>query len=186
MVVGGAGQLSWARARRIAPAQPARPQWRPEDACGSFVRASRSLNRTAHLSLCLAQALALIFAIQRCDPAPFYIFDEIDANLDEVHRTAVAAMVHKMSRTAQFITTTFHRELVTPADKCYGVTFANAVRPRGVQLWSPLSLTRGPYTGEPRARGRQGHGAALHRRGQPRQVTTFRVNKQSCLVVIPC
>jgi len=30
-------------------------------------------------SLC---ALALIFAIQRCDPAPFYLFDEIDANLD--------------------------------------------------------------------------------------------------------
>lgn len=27
-------------------------------------------------------ALALIFAIQRCDPAPFYLFDEIDANLD--------------------------------------------------------------------------------------------------------
>lgn len=30
-------------------------------------------------SLC---ALALIFAIQQCDPAPFYLFDEIDANLD--------------------------------------------------------------------------------------------------------
>lgn len=27
-------------------------------------------------------ALALIFAIQRCDPAPFYLFDEIDAALD--------------------------------------------------------------------------------------------------------
>jgi chromosome segregation ATPase len=26
-------------------------------------------------------ALALIFAIQRCDPAPFYLFDEIDAAL---------------------------------------------------------------------------------------------------------
>ena len=23
-------------------------------------------------------ALALIFAIQKCDPAPFYLFDEID------------------------------------------------------------------------------------------------------------
>ena len=30
-------------------------------------------------SLC---ALGLIFAIQQCDPAPFYLFDEIDANLD--------------------------------------------------------------------------------------------------------
>lgn len=27
-------------------------------------------------------ALALIFAIQQCDPAPFYLFDEVDANLD--------------------------------------------------------------------------------------------------------
>jgi structural maintenance of chromosome 3 (chondroitin sulfate proteoglycan 6) len=35
-------------------------------------------------------ALALIFAIQKCDPAPFYLFDEIDANLDAQYRTAVA------------------------------------------------------------------------------------------------
>ena len=37
-------------------------------------------------------ALALIFAIQKCDPAPFYLFDEIDANLDAQYRTAVAGM----------------------------------------------------------------------------------------------
>jgi len=35
-------------------------------------------------------ALALVFAIQKCDPAPFYLFDEIDANLDAQYRTAVA------------------------------------------------------------------------------------------------
>ncbi|KAJ4833384.1 hypothetical protein Tsubulata_032960, partial [Turnera subulata] len=34
-------------------------------------------------------ALALIFAVQRCDPAPFYLFDEIDAALDPQYRTAV-------------------------------------------------------------------------------------------------
>ncbi|EEF32748.1 Structural maintenance of chromosome, putative [Ricinus communis] len=34
-------------------------------------------------------ALTLIFAIQRCDPAPFYLFDEIDAALDPQYRTAV-------------------------------------------------------------------------------------------------
>lgn len=40
-------------------------------------------------------ALALIFAIQRCDPAPFYLFDEIDAALDPQYRTTVAKMLKK-------------------------------------------------------------------------------------------
>lgn len=35
-------------------------------------------------------ALAIIFAIQKCDPAPFYLFDEVDANLDPMYRLAVA------------------------------------------------------------------------------------------------
>lgn len=35
-------------------------------------------------------ALAFIFAIQKCDPAPFYLFDEIDQALDPQHRKAVA------------------------------------------------------------------------------------------------
>merc|ERR1712150_394410 len=52
-------------------------------------------------------ALALIFAIQRCDPAPFYLFDEIDAALDAQHRKAVADMIHELADGAQFITTTF-------------------------------------------------------------------------------
>jgi len=72
-------------------------------------------------------ALALIFAIQRCDPAPFYLFDEIDANLDAAYRTAVANMIHELSEDAQFITTTFRPELLRHANKFYGVTFRNRV-----------------------------------------------------------
>ncbi|KAJ1970892.1 Structural maintenance of chromosomes protein 3 [Dimargaris xerosporica] len=72
-------------------------------------------------------ALALIFAIQRCDPAPFYLFDEIDANLDVVYRTAVAQMIHDLSENAQFITTTFRPEMLANCDKFYGVTFVNKV-----------------------------------------------------------
>ncbi|KAJ1655564.1 Structural maintenance of chromosomes protein 3 [Dispira simplex] len=72
-------------------------------------------------------ALGLIFAIQRCDPAPFYLFDEIDANLDAVYRTSVARMIHELSENAQFITTTFRPELLADCDKFYGVTFVNKV-----------------------------------------------------------
>lgn len=73
-------------------------------------------------------ALATVFAIQKCDPAPFYLFDEIDANLDAQYRGAVARMVQELAQGAQFITTTFRPELVRAADKCYGVLFgANKV-----------------------------------------------------------
>ncbi|KAI9799955.1 MAG: hypothetical protein M1825_004326 [Sarcosagium campestre] len=76
-------------------------------------------------SLC---ALALVFAIQQCDPAPFYLFDEIDANLDAQYRTAVANMLKSVSENAengQFICTTFRPEMVMVADKCYGVLYNN-------------------------------------------------------------
>ncbi|RZC53641.1 hypothetical protein C5167_012493 [Papaver somniferum] len=74
-------------------------------------------------------ALTLIFAIQRCDPAPFYLFDEIDAALDPQYRTAVGNMVRRLADMAntQFITTTFRIELVKVADKIYGVTHKNRV-----------------------------------------------------------
>lgn len=88
-------------------------------------------------------ALATVFAIQKCDPAPFYLFDEIDANLDAQYRTAVAAMIHELAsgdeeeeeeeqdneneraprHKAQFITTTFRPEMVQVAEKHYGVLF---------------------------------------------------------------
>ncbi|XP_039066141.1 structural maintenance of chromosomes protein 3-like [Hibiscus syriacus] len=74
-------------------------------------------------------ALTLIFAIQRCDPAPFYLFDEIDAALDPQYRTAVGNMIRRLADMAntQFITTTFRPELVKVADQIYGVTHKNRV-----------------------------------------------------------
>ncbi|KAI4174626.1 MAG: hypothetical protein LQ343_002199 [Gyalolechia ehrenbergii] len=80
-------------------------------------------------SLC---ALALVFAIQQCDPAPFYLFDEIDANLDAQYRTAVAQHLRDISNQAggaegeggaQFICTTFRPEMLHVAQKCYGVRY---------------------------------------------------------------
>ncbi|KAK3677084.1 Structural maintenance of chromosomes protein 3 [Recurvomyces mirabilis] len=71
-------------------------------------------------SLC---ALTLIFAIQASDPAPFYLFDEIDANLDSQYRTAVAEMLRESAKGGQFICTTFRPEMLLVADKCYGVSY---------------------------------------------------------------
>ena len=43
-------------------------------------------------------ALAYTFALQKCDPSPIYIFDEIDANLDAQTRKRVAEwMVQRKS-----------------------------------------------------------------------------------------
>ncbi|MBW0487261.1 hypothetical protein O181_026976 [Austropuccinia psidii MF-1] len=70
-------------------------------------------------------ALATIFAIQKCDPAPFYLFDEIDANLDPDRRTSVAAMIGELGKEAQMICTTFRPEMLEHADQFLGVIFNN-------------------------------------------------------------
>ncbi|EFC37534.1 structural maintenance of chromosome 3 [Naegleria gruberi] len=74
-------------------------------------------------------ALCLIFAIQRCDPAPFYLFDEIDAALDPAYRTSVANMIDTLStkEKIQFITATFKPEVLETAENFYGISFKNKV-----------------------------------------------------------
>jgi len=76
-------------------------------------------------------ALALIFAIQRCDPAPFYLFDEVDQALDANYRAGVARLIQRQCESedapAQFITTTFRPELVEVSHKCYGIALQNKV-----------------------------------------------------------
>jgi structural maintenance of chromosome 3 (chondroitin sulfate proteoglycan 6) len=76
-------------------------------------------------------ALALIFAIQRCDPAPFYLFDELDQALDSTYRAAVANLIQRQSNDqefpTQFIVSTFRQELVAVANRCFGVSHQNKV-----------------------------------------------------------
>lgn len=76
-------------------------------------------------------ALALIFSIQRCDPAPFYLFDELDQALDSTHRAAVSSLIQRQASSAQnpaqFIVSTFRPELVSVANRCYGISHQNKV-----------------------------------------------------------
>jgi hypothetical protein len=71
-------------------------------------------------------AVALIIAIQRTDPAPFYLFDEIDAALDARYRQSFATMIKRMSQAptqTQFIISSFRPEIVLQADRCYKVEY---------------------------------------------------------------
>jgi len=73
-------------------------------------------------------ALALIFAMQRLEPAPFYLFDEVDAALDTQYRTAVAQLLKKDAKNGvQIIVTTFRPEIIDIADRNYRVSMRNRV-----------------------------------------------------------
>jgi len=67
-------------------------------------------------------ALALIFAIQRFKPAPFYAFDEVDMFLDGVNVSRVAKMIKRLSRDAQFIVVSLRKPMLEMADAIIGVT----------------------------------------------------------------
>lgn len=70
-------------------------------------------------------ALCLIFSMQRVSPSPLYIFDEIDANLDERSRERVAMVIREMNEScaSQFVIATFRKEMVVCGDKHFRVEF---------------------------------------------------------------
>lgn len=67
-------------------------------------------------------AIALIFAILRMRPAPFYILDEIEASLDEANVYKFADYLKRYSDKAQFIVITHRKGTMEAADTLYGVT----------------------------------------------------------------
>ena len=86
-------------------------------------------------------SLAFIFALQKVDPTPFYIFDEVDCSLDETYRSAIASKyiynfimltllyIDIIQRIAsndgdpkQFIITSFRPQLCQFSDKFFKVT----------------------------------------------------------------
>ncbi|MDF1539627.1 MAG: hypothetical protein P1Q69_12075, partial [Candidatus Thorarchaeota archaeon] len=66
--------------------------------------------------------LALIFAIQMHNPACFYVFDEIDAALDDVNAHNVANLISEMSKNSQFIVVSLREPTYRKADLLLGVS----------------------------------------------------------------
>ena len=67
-------------------------------------------------------AIALLFAILKVTPAPFCIFDEVEAALDDVNVTRYANYVRRMTKNTQFILISHRRGTMEEADVLYGVT----------------------------------------------------------------
>lgn len=66
--------------------------------------------------------LALIFAIQMYSPASFYVFDEIDAALDNVNAHNVALLISDMAKSSQFIVVSLRETTIRKADLLVGVS----------------------------------------------------------------
>ncbi|MCM1391592.1 MAG: chromosome segregation protein SMC [Ruminococcus sp.] len=67
-------------------------------------------------------AISLLFAILKVNPAPFCIFDEVEAALDDVNVTRYAQYVRRMTGNTQFILITHRRGTMEEADMLYGIT----------------------------------------------------------------
>lgn len=67
-------------------------------------------------------AISLLFAILKITPAPFCIFDEVEAALDDVNVSRYAQYLRRMMGNTQFIVITHRRGTMEEADVLYGVT----------------------------------------------------------------
>jgi len=72
-------------------------------------------------------AVAFILALKEFTPASFYILDEIDAHLDAFHVSKLADLLLEESERNQFIVVTLKPEMVSKAQKVYGVYGRNGV-----------------------------------------------------------
>ncbi len=67
-------------------------------------------------------AMALLFSVLKVQPAPFCIYDEVEAALDDVNVERFAKYMRKMTDKTQFISITHRRGTMEEADILYGVT----------------------------------------------------------------
>jgi chromosome segregation protein len=67
-------------------------------------------------------ALAVILALQQVNPSPFYLFDEVDAPLDDANIGRFTRLLRRLSATQQFLVVTHNHVTMAAADALYGVT----------------------------------------------------------------
>ena len=66
-------------------------------------------------------ATALLFALYLLKPAPFCIFDEVDAPLDDANINKFNRIIKKFSKDSQFIIITHNKQTMAAVDIIYGV-----------------------------------------------------------------
>ena len=69
-------------------------------------------------------ATALLFALYLLKPAPFCIFDEVDAPLDDANISKFNKIIKKFSKDSQFIIVTHNKLTMAAVDTIYGVFMA--------------------------------------------------------------
>jgi chromosome segregation protein len=67
-------------------------------------------------------AVALLVAIFRARPSPFYIMDEIEAALDDTNLGRLLDLVGQLRESSQIILITHQKRTMEIADALYGVT----------------------------------------------------------------
>lgn len=72
-------------------------------------------------------AAALIFALIKVRPSPFYLLDEVDAALDDANVERFSKMVRELAKGgSQMIIVTHNKQTMELADRMYGVTMGEA------------------------------------------------------------
>jgi chromosome segregation protein len=66
-------------------------------------------------------AVALLVAIFRARPSPFYVMDEVEAALDEVNLTRLVSLMAELRESSQLIVITHQKFTMESADALYGV-----------------------------------------------------------------
>ena len=81
-------------------------------------------------------ATSLLFSIYLLKPAPFCIFDEVDAPLDDANIDKFNEIIRKFSKESQFIIVTHNKRTMASTDVIYGVT----MQEQGVSKVVPVDL----------------------------------------------